>query len=271
MPLTQKQDGGVSWTPATPRQRLLGALGTVVLLAVTAFAWAIVTQDTRWEFVADAFFQGRRLLARMFPPDLAYLGRLLGPLVDTINIATLGTLAATVLAVPVALGAARNTTPHPLVRAACLLIVVASRSVHSLIWALVLVFVFGPGLFAGVVALSLRSVGFIGKLLYEAIEEVDEDAVEAIEATGATRPQRIVYAIQPQTLPQFAGTVLFRWDINIRESTFLGLVGAGGIGMLLDASVNALQFSRVSIILLAILVLVLATEWASMSLRARIR
>ncbi|MBX3144727.1 MAG: phosphonate ABC transporter, permease protein PhnE [Trueperaceae bacterium] len=270
MPLIER-GGAVTWTPTTPRQRLLSAIGTVLLLGITAFAWVVVTQDTRWEFVADAFYQGRRLLARMFPPDFAYAGKLLGPLVDTINIATLGTLAATALAVPVALGAARNTTPHPLIRALCLLIIVASRSVHSLIWALVLVFVFGPGLFAGVVALSLRSIGFIGKLLYEAVEEVDKDAVEAIESTGATRLQRIVYAIQPQTLPQFAGTVLFRWDINIRESTFLGLVGAGGIGMLLDASVNALQFSRVSVILLTILLLVLVTEWASMTLRARIR
>lgn len=270
MPLIEKGTE-VRWTPSTWRQRLLGATLTVVLLAVTALAWAVVTSDTNWAFVADAFYQGSRLLARMFPPDLAYVPRLLGPLVDTINIATLSTLFATLLAVPVALGAARNTTPHAAVRAVCLLIVVASRSVHSLVWALVLVFVFGPGLFAGVIALSLRSIGFIGKLLYEAIEEVDREAIEAIEATGATRLQRIVYAIHPQTLPQFAGTVLFRWDINIRESTFLGLVGAGGIGMLLDASINSLQFSRVSVILLAILGLVLLTEWASMQLRSRIR
>ena len=158
-----------------------------------------------------------------------------------------------------------------MVRAVALVIIVGSRSVHSLTWALVLVFVFGPGAFAGVVALTLRSVGFIGKLLYEAIEEVNRESVEAIEATGASRLQRIVYAIVPQTLPQFAGTVLFRWDINIRESTFLGLVGAGGIGMLLNVNINSLAFARVSLILLAILVLVLLAEWASQRARGAIR
>lgn len=270
MPLVES-GGRTAWRPTTFSQRLARAAGLVALLLVTGFAWVVVTQDTHWEFVRDAFYQGGRLMARMFPPDFAYFPTLVKPLIDTIHIATLGTLGATLLAVPVALGAARNTTPHPAVRAVALFIIVGSRSVHSLIWALVLVFVFGPGAFAGVVALTLRSVGFIGKLLYEAIEEVNRESVEAIEATGASRLQRIVYAIVPQTMPQFAGTVLFRWDINIRESTFLGLVGAGGIGMLLNVNINSLAFARVSLILLAILVLVLLAEWASQRARSAIR
>lgn len=270
MPLTER-GGRLSWTPTSLRQRLLNALLWVGILLLTSFAWVVVTQDTRWEFVQDALYQGRRLMARMFPPDVAYLPRLLQPLIDTINIASLGTIGATLLAVPVALGAARNTTPHPVVRALALFIIVASRSVHSLVWALVLVFVFGPGTFAGVLAITLRSIGFVGKLLYEAVEEVDRESIEAIEATGASRLQRIVYAIVPQTMPQFAGTVLFRWDINIRESTFLGLVGGGGIGMLLDASINSLNFGRVSLILSAILVLVLLAEWVSVRARGWIR
>lgn len=270
MPLTESH-GVASWTPSTFRQRFVRAVFLVVLLLVTAVSWVIVTQDTHWEFVRDALYQGGRLVARMFPPDVGYFPKLVAPLIDTIHIATLGTLGATLLAIPVALGAARNTTPHALVRGLALFIIVASRSVHSLIWALVLVFVFGPGAFAGVVALTLRSVGLIGKLLYEAFEEVDRASVEAIEATDASRLQRIVYAIVPQTLPQFAGTVLFRWDINIRESTFLGLVGAGGIGMLLNVNINSLAFARVSLILLAILVLVLLAEWASQRARSAIR
>ncbi len=270
MPLSQRA-GKTAWVPRTPLQRLRSALGLLALLVLTAVAWNIVTQDTNWAFVQDAFYQGGRLLARMFPPDFAYLPALVAPLIDTVNIATLGTIGATILAVPVALGAARNTSPHPVVRTLSLLIIVTSRSVHSLVWALVLVFVFGPGTFAGVLAITLRSIGFIGKLLYEAIEEVDKRTIEAVESTGASRLQRIVYAIVPQAMPQFAGTVLFRWDINIRESTFLGLVGAGGIGILLDVNVNALTFARVSLILLAILVLVLIAEWVSALVRSRIR
>ena len=270
MPLLTR-NGETHWTPATFRKRLLNAAGLLALLLLTAFAWQLLTADTHWEFVRDAFQQGNRLLARMFPPDFAYLPTILQPLLDTINIATLGTIGATILAIPVALGAARTTSPHPLIRALSLLVIVTSRSVHSLVWALLLVFVFGPGLFAGVLAITLRAIGFIAKLLYEAIEEANPVSIEAIEATGASRWQRIVYGIMPQVLPGFAGTVLFRWDINIRESTFLGLVGAGGVGMLLDANVNALDFPRVAIILLAILALVLIAEWVSARVRGLIR
>ncbi len=270
MPVTER-NGKPYWQPSTPRQRLIRAAGTVGLLLLTAFAWQVLTAGTHWEFVRDAFYQGNRLLARMFPSDFAYFPTIVRPLIDTVNIATLGTIGATVIAIPVALGAARNTTPHPVVRAASLLIIVTSRSVHSLVWALLLVFVFGPGSFAGVLAIMLRAVGFIAKLLNEAIEEVSESSVEAIEATGASRLQRIMYGIVPQVLPNFAGIVLFRWDINIRESTFLGLVGAGGVGMLLNANVNALDFPRVAIILLAILLMVLGAEWLSARVRGRIR
>lgn len=270
MPVTER-NGKPYWTPGTPRQRFIRAAGTIGLLLLTAFAWQVLTAGTHWEFVRDAFYQGNRLLARMFPPDFAYFPTIVQPLIDTVNIATLGTIGATLIAIPVALGAARNTTPHPLVRALSLLVIVTSRSVHSLVWALLLVFVFGPGSFAGVLAITLRAVGFIAKLLNEAIEEVSPASIEAIEATGASRWQRILYGIVPQVLPNFAGIVLFRWDINIRESTFLGLVGAGGVGMLLNANVNALDFPRVAIILVAILAMVLAAEWVSALVRGRIR
>lgn len=270
MPILQKE-GKPYWTPSTPRQRLVRAVGLIALLLLTAFAWQVLTAGTHWDFVRDAFYQGNRLLARMYPPDFAFFPTIVRPLIDTINIATLGTIGATILAIPVALGAARNTTPHGSVRALSLLIIVTSRSVHSLVWALLLVFVFGPGSFAGVLAITLRAIGFIAKMFYEAMEEVSPASIEAIEATGASRWQRILYGIVPQALPSFAGTVLFRWDINIRESTFLGLVGAGGVGMLLDANVNALNFPRVSIILIAILVMVIAAEWLSARVRASIR
>jgi hypothetical protein len=110
-----------------------------------------------------------------------------GPLWDTINIATLGTLGGVIMAVPVAFLAARNTTPSALfLQAIALFIIVASRSINSLIWALLLVAIIGPGLLAGIVAIALRSIGFVGKLLYEAIEETDATQIEAMQATGAS-------------------------------------------------------------------------------------
>ena len=147
----------------------------------------------------------------------------------------IGTLLAIILATPIAFLAARNTTPSvALVRPLALLIIVASRSINALIWGLLLVIILGPGVLAGIIAIALRSIGFIGKLLYEAIEEIDESQVEAIRATGASPAQIMTYGIVPQIMPAFASISVFRWDINIRESTVLGLVGAGGLGLALE-------------------------------------
>jgi len=148
-----------------------------------------------------------------------------------------------------------------------LLIIVSSRSINSLIWGLLLVTIIGPGVVAGIFAITFRSIGFVAKLLYEAIEEIDQRQVEAIAATGANGGQVITFAIWPQILPAFAGTSVFRWDINIRESTVLGLVGAGGIGLELQASINIVAWQQVSVILLAILSTVIVSEWVSAKVR----
>ena len=175
------------------------------------------------------------------------------------------------MAVPIAFLAARNTTPSKtFIRPLALLIIVSTRSINSLIWALLLVSIIGPGVFAGMVAISIRSIGFCAKLLYEAIEEIDEVQVEAITATGGSRWQVMVYGIVPQILPAFAGIAVFRWDINIRESTVLGLVGAGGIGLQLQSSLNILAWPQVSLILLLILVAVVVGEWVSAKVRGAI-
>jgi len=146
-------------------------------------------------------------------------------------------------------------------------VIVASRSINSLIWALLLVAILGPGLLAGIIAIALRSIGFVGKLLYEAIEEIDEAQVEAVRATGAGALQVMDYGIVPQILPAFAGITVFRWDINIRESTILGLVGAGGIGLQLQSSLNSLAWSQVTVIFALILVTVVISEWVSAKVR----
>lgn len=243
----------------------------LVWLAVTVvfiFCWRLISENTIWEFVWDAPQQAMDLGSRMLPPKWSYFPGIIQPLWDTINIATLGTLLAICIASPVAFLAARNTSPYPLVtRPLALLIIVSSRSINSLIWALLLVLILGPGVLAGIIAIALRSIGFIGKLLYEAIEEINQDQVEAIIATGASRSQILIYGIVPQILPAFAGISVYRWDINIRESTVLGLVGAGGIGLQLQASVNTLAWNQVTVIFLAILSSVVLSEWVSARIR----
>jgi phosphonate transport system permease protein len=236
--------------------------------AVLVYCWQLISDKTIWAFVVDAPAQAADLGARMVPPDWGFIRELWLPMWDTINIATLGTALGVMLAVPVAWCAARNTTPSAaLVRPVALLVIVSSRSINSLIWALMLVTIIGPGVLAGIFAIGLRSVGFCAKLLYEAIEEIDERQVEAVRATGATGSQVAAYAIVPQVLPAFAGISVFRWDINIRESTVLGLVGAGGIGLPLNAAITMLAWTRVSLILLIIIATVIVSEWVSAKVR----
>ncbi len=268
MPVTRLPDGRPLWRRRTTRADLAIWLGWLLVIAFTVFCWRVMTEDTIWVYVWDAPIQMADIGSRMVPPRWSYFPNLVKPLWDTLNIATLGTALAIVISVPVAFLAARNTTPSvTLVRPAALLVIVSSRSINAIVWALPLVSILGPGLLAGIIAIALRSVGFIGKLLYEAIEEVDEAQVEAIRATGASESQTLAWGIVPQITPAFAGITVFRWDINIRESTVLGLVGAGGIGLNLEASLNTLAWPQVTLILLLILGTVLVSEWISARVR----
>lgn len=245
-----------------------GWFATVVF---TVYCWQVMTQDTLWGFVYDAPTQAADLLSRMFPPNWGYVQELYWALWDTINIATLGTLLGVCMAFPIAFLAARNTTPSTFfARPIALLIIVASRSINSLIWALLLVAILGPGTLAGIFAIALRSIGFVAKLMYESIEEIDTTSVEALQACGASKTQVINYGILPQILPSFLGISIFRWDINIRESTILGLVGAGGIGLFLSSSLNVLAWPQVTMIIVIILLTVVVSEYISAKIRKKL-
>lgn len=264
-------EGGRLWSRRTTGENLVRWFGWLVGVAVFVWCWNRISEATTWFFVWDAPRIAGDILTRATPPRWSYMEKLWLPIWDTINIATLGTLGALFLAVPVAFLAAKNTTPSALfIRPIALLVIVSTRSINSLIWALLLIAIIGPGVFAGIIAIAIRSVGFCAKLLYEAIEEIDQSQVEAVAATGASRWQVMVYGIIPQILPAFAGIVVFRWDINIRESTVLGLVGAGGIGLQLSASLNVLAWPQVSLILLVILLAVVIGEWVSAKVRGAI-
>ena len=265
-----KTNNEIIWKRRTTKKQLAIWLAWLVGISIVLFAWSIISEKTVWFFVQDAPRQAADIGGRMVPPKWSYIYKLIRPVWDTINIATLGTVIAMIIAVPVAFCAARNTTPHSTVRVVALFIIVSSRSVNSLIWALMLVFILGPGVLAGTIAIGLRSIGFCAKLIYESIEEIDENQVEAIKATGASNLQRMTYGILPQVLPTIAGVGIYRWDINIRESTILGLVGAGGIGLQLSASINTLAWTQVSTILLVILVTVFISEWVSAKVRGAI-
>jgi phosphonate transport system permease protein len=256
------------WARYTPKERLTRFAVLLVFAAVVG--WAIGSIDIIWAWVFDAPAQVGDLFARMTPPDFSNARSIGWVLVETINIATIATAFSVILALPIAYIAAQNTTPNVVTLWIGRLILVSSRSVNTIIWALLFVAIFGPGIIAGVIAITFRSIGFVGKLMGEAIEEIDKRPVEALEATGASRFKVVCYAIVPQVMPTFWAVSILRWDINLRESTVLGLVGAGGIGIILQGAIDTFNWPEAATVLLAILALVIVGELVSAFLRKRI-
>lgn len=257
------------WQRFTPRQRL--ARFAFYLLAVAAFVVSLRTVEVIPEFLYDAPEQVIDLFARMWPMDFAYYpASVHEALIETLHIATLGTLLSLVLALPVGVMAARNVVRSAVVNQLARFILVSSRSVNSLVWALLFVAIFGPGALAGTLAIAFRSIGFVGKLFGEALEESAAGPVEALTAAGAPWPSIFLKAYWPQVEPSFWSIALFRWDINIRESAVLGLVGAGGIGVALDTALTLLYWDQVAVVLLTIFAVVIAAEIIVTAIRSRI-
>jgi len=257
------------WQRFTPGQRL--ARFAVYFCVVAAFVLSLGTVEVIPEFLWDAPAQVQDLLVRMWPPAYAhYPASVHAALVETLHMATLGTVIAVLLAVPLGLLAANNVMPSRTVNTLAKLALVTSRSVNSLVWALLFIAVFGPGALAGTLAIAFRSIGFVGKLLGEALEEAHRGPVEALKASGAPWPSLLVFGYWPQVKPAFWALVLLRWDINVRESAVLGLVGAGGIGVALNTAMNLFQWDRVAVVLLAIFAVVIVAEVVVTWVRGRI-
>lgn len=257
------------WQRFTPAQRL--ARFAVYLGSVAVLVMSMRTVEIIPEFLYDAPAQIADLFTRMWPMDTGhYAEGVHHALIETLNIASLGTVLALIMAFPVGLMAANNITKIPALNWFAKLILVSSRSVNSLVWAILFVAVFGPGALAGTVAIGFRSIGFCGKLLAEALEECNPGPIEALKAAGAPWPTIIIKGYWPQVAPAFWGITLFRWDINVRESSVIGLVGAGGIGVALDTALNLFNWDQVSLILLCIFAIVIAAEIFVTKVRERI-
>ena len=243
----------------------------VYLVVVAALVWSVRTIEVIPEFLWDAPQQMQDLFVRMWPVAWSHYPKgVHEALVETLHIATLGTILAIALAFPIGLLAARNVTPVPFLNWLAKLVLVASRSVNSLVWALLFVAILGPGALAGTLAIAFRSIGFVGKLIGEALEEAHTGPLEALTATGAPWASILLKGYWPQLAPSFWSIALFRWDINVRESAVLGLVGAGGIGMALDSALNLFQWDRVAVVLVAIFVVVIIAEVLVTQVRARV-
>jgi phosphonate ABC transporter permease subunit PhnE len=257
------------WQRFSPLERTMR--WAFYLLALIALVWSVQTIEIFPEFLYDAPQQTIDLFARMWPIDWDWYPKVVHEaLVETLHTATLGTILAIVLGSLVALLAARNLTRSAVLNLIARFILVATRSVHAMVWALFFVAVFGPGALAGTLAIAMHSIGFTGKFLSEAIEEVRPGPIEALTAAGAPPFAILLKGYWPQVKPAFLAIVMFRWDINVRESAVLGLVGGGGLGMALDTALSNLYWDQAGLVLFVIFAVVIATEIATAWLRSRI-
>jgi phosphonate transport system permease protein len=210
------------------------------------------------------------IIRRAMPPDFTKFADELMPALVTVDIAIFGTFGGVVLAIPLALLAAANVTPSRPVYYAARAVIGFARAVPDLVWALLFVTAVGLGPFPGGLALAVHSVGMLGRLFAETIEQMDMAPIDALALTGARRIQIFTHGIVPSVLPSLLGIALYRLDENIRSSLVLGFVGAGGIGFQLLTAMNLFQYREVALLLIMIFVIVQATERLSAILREKI-
>ncbi len=248
----------------TRRARVV-AWGTILALFVWS-AWAtevsLVRSIEGVPFVLD-------FLRRMVPPDFSVLEHALRGAAQTLQIAIVGTGIAAVLALPLGFLAARNVSPPWLFYVARSVLNVF-RAVDTLVYALIFVAAVGLGPFPGVLAVVAYTATVLAKLYSEAIESIDPGPVEAVAATGATRLQLLRWGVLPQLVPQFLSFTLYRFETNIRAAAILGFVGAGGIGFYIQTYLRMLNYPAASTVLLVLIGLVMAVDFASSRLRARL-
>lgn len=245
---------------------LLGGLGFVW--------WSLDVLKIDIERLPGLFERIGDVLARRYwPPDLAHVMQpdFLGAIVDTFQMSYVATVVGLLIAIPLSWFASFNMTPsRRFLYPVCRLFVMACRSVHEMIWTIVLVAVVGFGMLPGTLAMTLFCIGFGGKLMTEAIESVRKGPIEAIRATGAGHLQTFVFAVLPQVRVAWAGIAIYTWDVVFRASTVVGFFGAGGMGHYLRESVQKVESRQVTAIILTIVAIVIVAELTSAWARARI-
>lgn len=250
--------------PKPPLPGLLQLVAIAAVLTTIVSAWSIEFAPTA---LIDGFDEVVALLERMVPPRLDDPGRIGGLAVETLLMAVLGTVLAAIASVPLAFMAARNTTPHPAVYAVARAIITFCRAMPDLLFAVLFVRALGIGVLPGILALALHSIGMLGKLFADAIEQTDPGPREAVRSTGAGYFREMLNAVVPHVMPAWIGTFIYRIDINLRMSVVLGFVGAGGIGFALQDALRGLIYPRALGIVCVILAIIVAMELLAILIR----
>jgi phosphonate transport system permease protein len=235
--------------------------------AVLYLVAALGSMNVNWSRLAEGLSRGARFVGGFLSPDFAARAdEIMIGLQESITMTVCATVAGIALSIPVGIGAARNIAPRP-IYLLCRAIVAVTRSLQEILYAIFFVAMFGFGTFAGFLTITFATIGFLGKLLAEDIEDIDEAQAEAMRATGAGWWQVLNYGIQPQVMPRLIGLSFYRLDINFRESAVVGIVGAGGIGATLNTAISRYEYDVAAAILMIIILIVLTAEYASSHVR----
>lgn len=280
---THTSDAARATSPATPRALPVpkdpktvyraGSWSAIVLVLVVMHLYAFSATDFRPEALVTGAKGMANFMAEAFPPDLSseVLTKGIEGALTTLWIGLLGTTVSVPFALLLAVFGARTTSPHPVVYQAARGILSFFRAVPDIVFALIFVTAVGLGPFAGVLALICHNTGVMGKLWSEAMEDIDPGPEQALRTAGASRWQVVANATIPSVLPQLTGLLLYRFDVNVRSSLVLGLVGAGGIGLLINKAIKTFQFDEMLTYLVIILVVIIVVDLASAWIRKRLQ
>lgn len=244
---------------------VLGVIAAL-LVAHAVSAGAVVSPGT----LVTGLGRTGEFVGSAFPPDLDRAASIAWAMLETFEIALLGTTLGVFLSVPLAVLAARNTSPHLVVYGAKRGLIAFLRSVPDLVWGLVFVVTVGLGPEAGVLAIAVDTAGFCGRFFADRFEDVDSDLIESLTTTGASRTAVLASAVVPSLAPAFVGISMFALEMATRSSVVLGVVGAGGIGVELTTSMQLLRYDEALTIILFIFVVVMAVERLSAAVRHKL-
>lgn len=251
------------------RLHIIGISIAVIMLVLIYFSSLVTGVD--FDTFMTNIDQFGVILGQMKDPDWAYLAKMKDPLLQTVQMAILGTTFGTALAIPFSILAARNIVKNRIGREIIRIILSLIRTLPNLLLAALFVAIFGIGPMTGVITLALFSFGMVSKLFYEVIETIDMGPVRAIRATGASMAQTVRIAVMPQVAGQFMSDFLYTLEINVRSSTVLGYLGAGGIGLYLQQTLDQYDYPRTAVIIISIFVVVLVIDTISNYLRKRLQ
>jgi phosphonate transport system permease protein len=247
---------------------------TITFIISTVILLTVVTIDLEINFInlfTDSFKYFADIFSRMLPPDFSNFKELVYSMIETIEIAILGTFIAIVLSIPLALLSARNIAPNIFIFFIARTITVFFRAIPEFIIAMILVIAIGFGAMPGVLALGIHTMGFLAKFYAEDIEHINKGPVEALKSSGASKRQIISFAVIPQIIPSFVANNLYILDRNIRMATMLGIVGAGGIGYELQSAFRMFEYPKVSAIIIIIFITIFIIDNLSTYIRSKIK